>query len=138
MRTPSRIKCIKTEGGESVTERKICEILPHARISYPEFTPDGDAEAAAAQRMNGFYRALRDSAVAFVSTLSGASCLYTADYTSQPHPDGTCRIAYTLRLRRRGRTAAQKSFCHRWGGGVLLPPRTSAHRTARSFFQKRS
>ena len=121
-----------------MTEKKLHEALPHGRISYPEFSSEDAREDAACRRMNDFYRALRDGAAAFIETLSGASCFYTADYVKRPGEDGTLIVEYTLRLRRRGRTEAQKKFCHRWRDGVLIPEEKKRRKGARRSFRARS
>jgi len=108
-----------------LTEKRICETFPGGYVVYPAFTPEDGESASAAERMNAFYLTLRDAAIAFASetAASGGSRRYTAEYSCTQAQDGSIRIEYTLRLRRRGRTEAMKTLLHHWQDGLLVPPR---------------
>lgn len=123
-----------TKGGETMTEKRISETLPCGRICYPEFTEDSanpethgrhKRRQPPSERMNAFYRALRDAAAAYAASLAQEQAngirTYTADYVCRTEQDGTVVIEYTLRLRRRGRTEAQKTLRHVWRDGTLVP-----------------
>lgn len=100
-------------------EKRISESFACGHIVYPLFLPDSDPAAA---RMSAFYRTLRDAVVQYAESLrtAGVSYQYTADYTSVCVPSGEIRITVTLRLRRRGRTVAQRLLAHSWKDGILV------------------
>lgn len=115
-----------------MTEKRITETFAHGRVSYPRF--EADAENKTAATMNGFYRALRDAAAAYMEEIAhspdGTSRTYTADYVLL-EDENTVTVEYTLRLRRRGRIEAQKILVHTWKNGYLLPPGKKKHRPPR-------
>lgn len=111
-------------------EKRICEAFPGGHASYPQFSPEAGEEAAA-QRMNDFYRAFREAALSYGAALCEdrreGLCQFTAEYCSRPAADGAVEIAFTLRLRRRGRTEAVKTLTHHWREGYLCPPARKKH-----------
>lgn len=121
-----------------MTEKRITETFAHGRIAYPQFETEeiGDAgkkrrpKTASHERMNQFYRALRDAAAAYIEEIAqaadGASRIYTAEYTLRWEGD-SITVEYVLRLRRRGRIESQKTLIHTWKNGWLLPPEKKKH-----------
>ena len=106
-------------------ENRITEAFARGRIAYPQFEADAENERRAADTLNGFYRALRDGAAAYIEQIAhnteGISRTYTADYTLRREGD-VLVVEYLLLLRHRGRTEARKELIHRWQNGYLIPP----------------
>ena len=72
-------------------ENRITEAFARGRIAYPRFEADAENERRAADTLNGFYRALRDGAAAYIEEIAhnteGISRTYTADYTLRREGD---------------------------------------------------
>ncbi len=109
--------------------------FPGGHVLYPIFSPS-PGEEAAAQRMNEFYRTLREAAEQIARDSAGSE-RYTAECKAEIAADGRIQVSCLLRLRHRGRTLAQKKLTHLWQNGLLIPPKKQAHLPAwRKVLQK--
>ncbi len=94
--------------------RRVAAALDGGHIEYPQFSG-----ARGAARMNRFYTAWRGAASACAAGLKHGELW--CDYTLREET-GRVTVVCRLRLLRRGRTAAQRTYTQVWEDGCLVPP----------------
>ena len=71
-------------------ENRITEAFARGRIAYPQFEADAENERRAADTLNGFYRALRDGAAAYIEEIGikDITFFHTSDEPNEEHLEG--------------------------------------------------